>query len=180
MVTDDPLVSKRNTCLFKSPNLCIHLFLSLCPLLICLNRSLHSSQGSVSSLVLLALHCQMCLGLCGPKHSQRYASFLSIRGADGQEMRMDIQSASFLCHTCLPGHMHSARHLVGDPSWHGDRSDVPPATHGRLDQQAAAVINVTTGYDMITWGDVRISGSLSLFWALLLLVFFGSALFLFL
>lgn len=70
--------------------------------------------------------------------------------ADRREMRMDIQRGSSLCHTCMLGHAHSILSLAGDPSWHGDRSDVPLAKHKCPDQWAFTFSsNVTTGYNMI-------------------------------
>ena len=74
-------------------------------------------------------------------------------GADGREMRMDIHRESSLCHTCTLGRARSTRLLVGDPSWHRDRSDVPLAKHKRPDQRAITILcaDDTTGDDMIMW-----------------------------
>ena len=79
--------------------------------------------------------------------------FSFYEGADGREMRMDIHRESSLCHTCTLGRARSTRLLVGDPSWHRDRSDVPLAKHKRPDQRAITTLcaDVTTGYDMIIW-----------------------------
>lgn len=60
--------------------------------------------------------------------------------ADGREMRMDIHWESSLCHTCTLGHGHSTQLLVGDPSRHKDRSDVPLAKHQCPDQRAITIL----------------------------------------
>lgn len=59
--------------------------------------------------------------------------------ADGREMRMDIQWESSLCHTCTLGYAQGTNFLLGDPSWHKDRSDVPLLQHKCPDQHAIAI-----------------------------------------
>lgn len=59
--------------------------------------------------------------------------------ADGREMRMDIQWESSLCHTCTLGYAQGTNILLGDPSWHKDRSDVPLPQHKCPDQHAVTI-----------------------------------------